>query len=126
MEFPKNPLPKQLTQEIWKQLVENGKIQESLKGTENEKDFLPVVKLFTPDANATWLLTEVEPECPEIAFGLCDLGLGFPELGSVSLIELGEIRGSLGLSIERDKSFKATKSLSEYAKDARKKGRIDA
>ena len=25
------------------------------------KDQYPVVKLFTPDANATWLLTELDP-----------------------------------------------------------------
>src|SRR3546814_20338941 len=31
----------------------------------------PVVKLFTPDANATWLLTELEPAEPERACGLC-------------------------------------------------------
>ncbi len=48
----------------------------------------PVVKLFTPDASATWLLTELDPDDPDRAFGLCDLGLGFPELGYVSLAEL--------------------------------------
>lgn len=44
-------------------------------------DPLPVVKLFTPDANATWLLTEVDVEDPDILFCLCDLGVGSPELG---------------------------------------------
>ena len=34
----------------------------------------PVVKLFTPDANATWLLTELDPDDPDLAFGLCDIG----------------------------------------------------
>ncbi len=34
-------------------------------------DSPPVVKLFTPDANATWLLSEIDPDCPDIAFGLC-------------------------------------------------------
>jgi len=29
-------------------------------------DFYPVVKLFTPDANATWLLTEIDPEEEDI------------------------------------------------------------
>src|SRR3546814_6239208 len=57
----------------------------------------PVVKLFTPDANATWLLTELDPAEPDLAFGLCDLGLGFPELGYVSLAELRRLRGTLGL-----------------------------
>lgn len=31
----------------------------------------PVVKLFTPDAGATWLLTEIDPEDTDHAFGLC-------------------------------------------------------
>jgi hypothetical protein len=39
-------------------------------------DFKPVVKLFTPDAQCTWLLTELSLD--DIAFGLCDLGLGLP------------------------------------------------
>ena len=37
-----------------------------------------------------------------IMFGLCDLGMGFPELGYVSLNELQAITGPLGLGIERD------------------------
>lgn len=41
-----------------------------------EIDPFPVVKLFTPDGGATWLLTELDPDDPDIAFGLCDLGMG--------------------------------------------------
>ena len=48
----------------------------------------PVIKLFTPDGAATWLLTELDPDDNDIAFGLCDLGMGFPELGSVRISEL--------------------------------------
>jgi hypothetical protein len=40
------------------------------------------MKLFTPDAAATWLISEVDPDDPDRLFGLCDLWLGFPELGS--------------------------------------------
>ena len=54
-------------------------------------DPIPVVKLFTPDANATWLLTELNAN--EIAFGLCDLGLGSPELGYVDISEIVSLRG---------------------------------
>jgi hypothetical protein len=32
----------------------------------------PVVKLFTPDANCTWLFTEYDPR-EKTFFGLCDL-----------------------------------------------------
>jgi hypothetical protein len=36
-------------------------------------DPLPVVKQFTPDAGATWLLTEIDPDDHDVATGLCDL-----------------------------------------------------
>jgi hypothetical protein len=87
-------------------------------------DPAPVLKLFTPDAGATWLLTEIDPDDHDHAFGLCDLGLGMPELGWVSLQELATVRGRLGLPIERDLHFRAEKRLSAYARDARLAGRI--
>jgi Protein of unknown function (DUF2958) len=89
-------------------------------------DPFPVVKLFTPDARATWLLTEVDLDDEDRCFGLCDLGLGYPELGYVSLRELQSVRGGLGLSVERDLHFVATKPLSAYAKEARLAERIVA
>lgn len=92
----------------------------------DEKDHEPVVKLFTPDGNATWLLTESDPDDPNRLFGLCDLGLGSPELGYVSLAELAALRGMMGLPIERDLHFIADKPLSAYAEEARLKGRISA
>lgn len=54
---------------------------------------------------ATWLLSESDPDDPDRLFGLCDLGLGFPELGYVSLAEIITLRGKLGLPIERDQHF---------------------
>ena len=84
----------------------------------------PVVKLFTPDGGATWLLTELDPAEPDIAFGLCDLGIGCPELGTVSMAELAAVRGRLGLPIERDRWFIAKGPLSAYAAAARHAGRI--
>lgn len=84
----------------------------------------PVVKLFTPDAGATWLLTEIDPEDQDHAFGLCDLGLGCPEMGWVSLAELTALKGPLGLPVERDLYFRAERAISVYARDARFAGRI--
>ena len=84
----------------------------------------PVVKLFTPDANATWLLTELDPGEPDRAFGLCDLGLGVPELGYVALSELRALRGSLELPVEADQGFVADRPLSNYAAVARASCRI--
>ena len=76
-------------------LLANGR-----KSLENpDFDPAPVVKLFTPDAGATWLLTEIDPDDHDHAFGLCDLGLGAPEIGWVSLGELATVRGGLGGSL---------------------------
>lgn len=111
---------KLLTQDLRNKLTENGRQQEKVRGTDKEIDFHPVVKLFTPDANCTWLLTEIDPEEPDIAFGLCDLGMGFPELGSVSLSELESLRGALGLPLERDLHFQAEHPLSAYTRAASK------
>ena len=115
-----------LSPDIREQLLKNGQEQRKVRGTEKEHDFYPVVKLFTPDAQCTWLLTELDPNDPDIAFGLCDLGMGFPELGSARISEIEGIRGSLGLPAERDLFFKADKPLSQYAKLAHEHQRIIA
>jgi hypothetical protein len=107
---------KLFTAQQHQQLLRNGQTR--------DKDHFPVVKLFTPDANATWLLTEIEPEEPDIAFGLCDLGHGFPELGNVYLPELIALRGRLGLPIERDLHFTAAYPISVYARAARRRSQI--
>ncbi len=57
----------------------------------------------------------------EFAFGLCDLGLGCPEPGYVSLMELQSVRGKLKLSIEHDLHFEADKYLPECTDDARRR-----
>jgi hypothetical protein len=92
----------------------------------DDRDSPPVVKFFTPDAAATWLISEVDPDDPDRLFGLCDLGLGFPELGYVSLAEIMNVRGRLGLPVERDLHFVGDRPLSTYAEEARKRGRIIA
>jgi hypothetical protein len=91
-----------------------------------DRDHPPVVKLFTPDGSATWLLSESDPDDPDRLFGLCDLGFGFPELGYVSLAEITELRGKLGLPVERDQHFVPDKPLSAYTDAARTAGRITA
>jgi len=118
---------KLLTADIRKRLLRNGKLRQQREHEdEPEPDFWPVVKLFTPDGGCTWLLTEIDPEDPDIAFGLCDLGFGCPELGSVSLSELEAVRGKLNFPVERDLYFMATKTLSAYADEARAHGAIVA
>jgi hypothetical protein len=61
-----------ITKEIRERLLQNGAIRaQCQRECLDEPDFLPVVKLFTPDADCTWLLTELDAEEPDIAFGLC-------------------------------------------------------
>jgi hypothetical protein len=99
-------------------LLANGR--ESLRNP--DFDPFPVVKLFTPDANATWLLSEIDPDDEDHVFGLMDLGT--PELGWASLQELATVRGRFNLPIERDLYFRPRKPLSVYAHEARLAGRI--
>ena len=114
---------KLLTKAIREKLLANGRI--SAKNPEAEFDPRPVVKIFTPDAGATWLLTELDPEGEDMAFGLCDLGLGSPELGYVSMSELASVRGTLGLKPERDKWFKPEgRGLADWASKAKEMGSI--
>lgn len=115
---------KLLPQNIRAQLLRNGRAQAKVRGTKDEGDFYPVVKLFTPDAGCTWLLTEIDPDDPDIGFGLCDLGVGFPELGRISISEIESVRGPLNLPVERDLHFEADKPLSEYAQLAHENQRI--
>lgn len=115
---------KLLTKALHEQLLKNGRRQAAVKGTSKEIDFVPVVKLFNPCGAATWLLTEIDPEDPTIASGLCDLGMDCPEFGTVSLTELGNYRGPLGLGIERDFYFEACAPISVYIDAARAARRI--
>ncbi len=86
-------------------------------------DPVPVVKLHAPWGVACWLITELMDD-GDTLFGLCDLGLGCPELGYVSWAELEALRGALGLGIRRDERFAPTRPLSVYAGAARLWGRI--
>lgn len=83
-----------------------------LYSTENEADPLAVIKLFTPDSSWTWFLVGYDGE--DLAFGLV---VGFDtEFGYVSLAELREVKGKLGLRVERDLWFRPTPvtQLPEY------------
>lgn len=98
------------------------------RSSQNDRDFdpPPIMKLFMPDGPGTWLLTELDPNEPNRAFGLCDLGHGYPELGYVLISDLAVIRGRLRLPIERDAHFKPDKPLSHYTREAAAVGRITA
>ena len=105
-----------LTDTQREQLLDNGR--------NRGRDHPPVVKLFNPTGAATWLVSELDPEEPDVAFGLADLGFGSPELGSFRISELRSVRGPFGLGLERDLHFKAAQPLTVYAEAARAAGRI--
>ena len=108
-----------LTREIRKSLYTNALERAQIGESYNGLDKKPVVKLFDAYGSAFWLLIELEPD-GDTAFGLCDLGMGFPELGYVSMKELESLEFMEGVpSIERDLYFTATKPLSEYVADAK-------
>ena len=105
-----------MTPELREQLIANGKNRDG--------DHLPVVKFFNPVGAATWLVTEMDPDENDYLFGLADLGMGFPELGGISLSELQNYRGPFGLGIERDLYFEPKYPIAVYAVAARNAQRI--
>jgi hypothetical protein len=91
-------------------------LQKSLpKLYSQEKVEDPIVRahFFDPCGAANWWITEGGvDEDDYLMFGLCDLGMGFPELGYVSINELQAVKGRWGLGIERD-LYWTEKPLSE-------------
>ena len=88
-----------LTEEIKKTLP-------ALYSQEEVADPLAVVKFFTPDSSWTWYIIEGSQQedgedwmffCRAVSH-LCPEG----ELGNVMLSELEQVKGALGLSVERD------------------------
>lgn len=107
-------MPKLITKAEMIRLLRNGASPEGHK---------PVIKLFG-GSSCTWLISEIDPTNPDIAFGLADMGSGTPELGYISISELEKVRFQFGVRVERDRYFTATKTLVEYAEAARAAGRI--
>ena len=89
-----------------------------------DTDPMPVVRLFTPDAHATWLLASLDPADGDTAHGLIDLGIGMPALGTVKLSDLAAIVGPRQQPVMRDLYFRPTRTLSEYTRLAERDGAI--
>lgn len=87
-------------------------------------DPLPAVRLFTPDAHATWLLVALDPADGDTAWGLIDLGIGMPALGTVKLSDLASIVGPQRRPVLRDLYFRAARPLSEYVRLSQRDGSI--
>ena len=86
----------------------------------------PVIKVFNPYGSQTWLFSEYDEES-DLLFGLCDLGMGSPELGYQARAEIEEFRVNMGgckLPFERDAHWTPNGKLLEYAEAAWEKGSI--
>jgi hypothetical protein len=99
---------KLLAEEIKKQLF-------ALYSQENIADPVCSLKFFTPDSSFTWFIVEGGQQedgdwlfFSKVISHLCPDG----ELGYVLLSQLEEVRGSLGLPVERDLYWQA-KPLSQ-------------
>jgi hypothetical protein len=110
-----------ITENQREQLLSNGRA--AAQG--DRGDLLPVVKLFTPDAHAVWFLSELDPADGDTAYGLCDVGIGAPELAHVKLSHLEAIRGPNKLPVKCDLHFKPKRCISEYAAQAAADGSIN-
>jgi hypothetical protein len=96
-------------------LLENGRVNMAHRMEDGRTvDFFPVVKLFNPCGAATWWLSELD-EDGDTAFGVCDLGMGFAELGYSSLAEIAAVTLPFGLYIERDEHFEARFPVTAFA-----------
>jgi hypothetical protein len=116
-----------ITDEIKQLMIANYKAsREAIDKGETPPDHKPVVKFFFPDGSGTWLLTELNPDDQNDAFGLCDLGV--PELGYIGLDALYSLSAEKlqypRAGIERDLHWKADKTLSQYAEIARENQHI--
>ena len=95
MSIPKSPAYKYILKTLAPKIPKLGE-------TAEQTDPTAWIKLFTPDSNWTWYIVEYDPD-DDVCYGLVD-GIE-TEFGSFSLAELREIRGALGLPVERDIHF---------------------
>lgn len=72
--------------------------------TEEQKDLIAYIKLFID--GWSWYITELSID-DNICFGYVVSPFG-SELGYFSLQEIQEVKGSLGIGVERDHYFKPT------------------
>ena len=112
-----NPL---ITEDERRQLLAHGQARAAGQAI----DPLPVVRLFTPDAHATWLLVSLDPADEDTAHGVMGVGIGMPDLGEIKLSDLASLVGPNKLPVRRDQYFKAVRPLSEYLRLAQENGSV--
>jgi hypothetical protein len=77
----------------------------ALGTTEHARDPLIHAKLFTPDADWRWYITEYDPKQRLVAAFMPDAEV---EWGDISLDDLATMRGPMGLAVERDLFWQPT------------------
>jgi hypothetical protein len=108
------------------------KLPQLYSGEEKGLEALAQVKHFTPDAGWPWYTSEGSPvdedgyydtDKEKVGFIFFGLGAGFEvELGYFSLSQLEEVRGGLGLLVERDLHFepKTLRELKNWREQSRR------
>lgn len=76
------------------------------------------MNLLITDEHVTWLLVSLDPVDGYTSWGLIDLGIGMPDLGTVQLSATASIVGPHKQPVMRDLYFQATRPLSEYVRPA--------
>ena len=115
---------KLLTKDIQKQLLANEQKYMARGADTSFPDSAKVpVRLFGFTQDTDWYIISGTPEEGSpfadheettdgkdwMLYGLCDLGMGFPELGSVWLGELKDLEfPPFGLGVERDRHYEGT------------------
>ena len=114
-------MSKMIPEKIRVKMIDNAlQVQEGIA-----RDHAPEVKLFTQYGKGIWLLSELD-EINNIAFGICDLGQGTPELSYVSIEHLESIKHArLKIRmIETDPHFVSKYPMSVYLEAAKANKRI--
>lgn len=104
------------------ELIANGR--RALAG--EDIDPVPPALLFAPDGKARWMITELHPDFGDMGYGLCDLGIGLPEMGEVDLAQLDGPNGAFMMAAERDGRYRPSPDLpvSRLDRMAAEAGRI--
>ena len=112
LEYGSNSKPL-ITKKQFKVLIENAWAVRC--GTADGGDLRPVVKLSTEDGMCSWLLTEIDPDDHNMAFGLSDIGLGEPKQEWIWLPQIQNMREKLGQKIISDQDFEPIDTLDYYS-----------
>lgn len=107
------------------ELLNNARAAEHCRWIGQAHDPRPVVCLRERGGYGRWLLTALELDNPDYAWGLCDPGTGVPRMGYVRLSDIVAKARLLGVSVECVIDFIADRPISAYAEEARARGLIE-